>query len=123
MGETGRSSEMRQVRLLLCTLILGGVLGIAPMGSAQSPTFVKIDPTGVGNVWATGIGASSATASCSEADKEQDDKHQEADCDDDSSSTATSTSVQVVEYSTPLNTSYLWVAPTFSPILIPVPCA
>lgn len=113
---------MRQVRWVVCTLILGGVLGIAPMGSAQSLTFVTIDPSTSGNVWATGIAAgTTTTASCSEADKEQDDQQQEAECEDgENTATSTSTSTQVVGYSLPQNTSYRWVANTFTPIVIPV---
>jgi hypothetical protein len=137
MKKTGRFSDMRQVRLVTCILVLGAVLSFTPLGSAQTPTFATIDPAGAGNVWAGGI-TSSAAISCDAnhegqlADQQgqarqqqgQVQQQQEDQCDDAAGGAPPgAAAMEVVGYYSlgvisPGN-SYRWNGTTYTPLAVP----
>jgi hypothetical protein len=125
---------MRQIRLAFWILVLGGVLGITPVGWAQVLTFpgVTIDPPGTLSTWANGITGLSVAACAAEPDKDSAEPNEDkGECDEDEAGNTAGASafVQVVgHYLTrqPDGTyhlqSYLWTnnpLQPFSPIAVP----
>lgn len=132
---------MRQVRLVLGTLVVGTLLCFTPLSSAQTTLKYTTINVGLGDVWAPGIAGSAATTCSGEnadnngnhndrgqSQRDQRGQHQEegqVECDDNGAGSppaATGPTQVVGYYNPPSAVSYLWNG-TLTPQVIGYPGA